>query len=92
MPFINFAELYAAGGTFDRQEVNYSSKDGVTTIYGGYAPCNDPERPDIDDMRWLIRRLIVTESGGTQTIECMWTRAPWNARASLETNYQYGRP
>lgn len=90
--FINFAELYASGGTFDRQEVNTSSKDGITTIYGGYSPIADPNNPNIEDAVWLIRKLVVTESGGTQTIECTWARAPWNRRSSNETIYQYGKP
>lgn len=90
--FINFAELYAAGGTFDRQEVNTSSKDGTTVIYGGYAPISNPDNPDIDDAVWLIRKLVVTESGGTQKIECTWAKAPWSERSNQETVYQYGKP
>ncbi len=90
--FINFAELYASGGTFDRQEVNMSSKDGTTTIYGGYSPIADPDNPNIEDAVWLIRKLVVTESGGTQTIECTWARAPWSRRSNNKTVYQYGKP
>ena len=92
LPFINFSEMYAAGGSFDRQVVETSSKDGTTTIYGGYSPGGDPEDPDIDDKIWLIRRLVVTESGGTQTIECTWARAPWSLRANQQTVYQFGKP
>lgn len=92
MAFINFAELYASGGTFDRQEVNTSSKEGTTTIYGGYSPISNPDDPNIDNAPWLIRRLIITESGGTQIIECTWTRAPWSARSNQETVYKFGKP
>lgn len=90
--FINFAELYGAGGTFDRQEVNNSSKDGTTTIYGGYSPIADPTDPNVDDALWLIRKLVVTESGGTQTIECTWAKAKWSERSNNATVYQYGKP
>lgn len=90
--FINFAELYASGGTFDRQEVNTSSKDGTTIIYGGYSPGGDPDDPDIDNKLWLIRKLVVTESGGTQTITCTWAKAPWSERSNNETVYQFGKP
>lgn len=87
-PFINFSELYNAGGSFARQEVN---ENGTTTvIYGGYAPSTEPT-PETDARGgWLIRRLVVTENGGVQNIECTWARGTWTDRASLE--YKYYRP
>ena len=75
--FINFAELYASGGTFDRQEVNTSSKDGTTTIYGGYSPIADPDDPNIEDAVWLIRKRA---------------KAKWSERSNQATIYQYGKP
>lgn len=87
-PFINFTELYSAGGSFDRQEVVEGS--GTSTVYGGYAPSAEPTPETAAKGGWLIRRLVVTESGGTQTIECTWARGSWDARASLE--YKYMKP
>ena len=89
--FINFTELYASGGTFDRQEVIKSSND-TTVIYGGYAPIADPNDPNVNDRVWLIRKLVITESVGVKTVECTWARAPWNRRSNIETKYQYGKP
>lgn len=91
-PFINFSEMYAAGGSFDMQEVNTDSQTGTQVIYGGYSPDDDPGDPDIYDKPWIIRRLVITESEGTQTIECTWTTAPWNRRANQETVYKFGKP
>lgn len=90
--FINFAELYASGGTFDRQEVNTSSQEGITVIYGGYSSITDPTNPGVDDCIWLIRKLVITKSGGTQTIECTWAKAPWSERDNESTVYQFGKP
>ncbi len=88
MPFINFTELYASGSTFDKQEV--IATDGLTTVYGGYAPSPDPT-PDTDAKgSWMIRRLIVEESGGIQTVTCTWARGSWDQRATL--TYKYGKP
>ena len=85
MNFINFSELYNAGGSFARQEVTASGT--TTTIYGGYAPNPEPDA-DTDAMPgWLIRRLVVTESGATQNIECTWARGSWDDRASLDYRY-----
>lgn len=92
MPFINFTEMCAARGSFDIQEVNAESKSGTTTIYGGYAPAPDPADPHVYDKQWLICRIVVTESGGTQNIQCTWARAPWNLRANPATVYQFGKP
>lgn len=84
--FINFAELYGSGGSFSRQEV--IENGGVTTIYGGYAPVADTGA-DTDALSgWLIRRLVVTESGSTQSIQCTWANGSWNGRASLDYTYQ----
>ena len=86
--FINYSEIYNSGGSFDRQEVIESGS--TTTIYGGYAPRPEPT-PDTDATNgWLVRRLVVTESGSTQSIECTWARGTWDDRASLE--YAYGKP
>lgn len=90
--FINFAELYAAGGTFDKQEVNTDSETGTKVIYGGYSPGGDPDDPVIYDMPWLIRRLVITETEGTQEIECTWARVSWNRRAAQDTVYKFGKP
>ena len=85
MAFINFSELYNAGGSFARQEVLQNGT--TTTIYGGYAPAPDPT-PDTDARKgWIVRKLIVEESGSTQRIQCLWARGTWDSRAELE--YQY---
>ena len=86
--FINFSELYNSGGSFSRQEVQ-KARD-TTIIYGGYAPRAEIS-PETDTMGgWLIRRLIVEESGGTQLIECGWAVGSWNDRASLD--YTFFKP
>lgn len=87
MPFINFSELYNAGGTFARQEVTVDGS--TTTIYGGYAP-----RPEISQdtdalTGWLIRKLVVVD-GNPQTITCGWATGSWNDRATL--NYTFFKP
>lgn len=85
-PFINFSELYNAGGSFSRQELitSGSGDNTVTTIYGGYAP--RPETgPETDSLAgWLIRRLVVTKDGQRQTVECTWAKGPWTDRATLD--------
>lgn len=84
-PFINFSELYNAGGSFARQEVIENGT--TTTVYGGYAPRNEAV-PETDDCAtWIIRRLVVTENGNIQDIECTWARGSWTDRASLDYNY-----
>lgn len=87
-PFINFSELYNSGGSFARQEVIENGT--TTTVYGGYSPCDDPT-PETDAKGgWLIRRLIVIETGGVQNIECTWAKGSWNNRANLE--YKFYKP
>lgn len=91
-PFINYSELYGAGGSFSKQEILTSTSGDITTttVYGGYAP--DPDMSNNTDARptWLIRRLVVIENGSTQNITCSWARGSWNDRASLI--YQYFKP
>lgn len=84
MAFINFSELYNAGGSFARQEV---IEDGAkTTIYGGYAPSAEPT-PETDNRQgWKIRKLVVVD-GNPQTITCTWARGTWADRANLEYKY-----
>lgn len=87
--FINYSELYSAGGSFSKQEITAvtSGSTTTTTIYGGYAPVDDPS-PDTDARpTWLIRRLVVVDNGTTQNIECTWARGSWNNRASLDYKY-----
>ena len=84
--FANFSELYASGGTFDKQEV--VGEDNVTTIYGGYAPFPEPSADTEGRNGWLIRRLIVIEDGNTQNIECTWATGSWAGRATLDYTYQ----
>lgn len=79
--FINFSELYNAGGSFAKQEVIVNGS--TTTIYGGYAPRPEPGQDTDACQTWLIRRMVVTENGSTQTVECTWARGSWNDRASL---------
>lgn len=87
-PFINFSELYNAGGSFSKQEVVQNGT--TTTVYGGYAPRSEAV-PETDNLQtWLIRRLVVTENGNVQNIECTWARGSWTDRASLE--YTYMKP
>lgn len=88
--FINFSELYNAGGSFARQEVIQNGT--TTTVYGGYAPSSEPTADTDASPGWVIRRLIVTENGGVQNIECTWARASWNDRASQETVYKFNLP
>lgn len=83
--FINFSELYNAGGSFAKQEVTVSGS--TTTIYGGYAPRPEPSQDTDACQNWLIRRLVVTENGTTQNIECTWARGSWDERDSLEYLY-----
>ena len=88
-PFINFSELFSAGGSFSKQEITTvtSGSTTTTTIYGGYSPVDDPS-PDTDARpTWLIRRLVVVDNGTTQQIICTWARGSWNNRASLEYKY-----
>ena len=86
--FINFSELYNSGGSFSKQEVIQNGT--TTTVYGGYAPRAEAV-PDTDNCpNWLIRRLVVTESGSVQNIECTWARGSWTDRATL--NYSYMKP
>lgn len=87
-PFINFTELYNAGGSFSKQEVLKSGS--TTTIYGGYAPRAEASDDTDDRQNWTIRRLVVTEYAGRQEIVCTWARGSWTARASLD--YSYYRP
>lgn len=83
--FINYTELYNAGGSFARQEVTVNGT--TTTIYGGYSPRNEIS-PDTDAMGgWLIRKLVVTENGNTQNIECSWSSGSWDDRATLKYGY-----
>lgn len=81
--FINYSELYAAGGSFARQEVIVSGS--TTTIYGGYAPCNDTNCDD--RTTWRIRKMVITESGSNQTVQCLWARGSWTNRATLTYGY-----
>ena len=84
MSFINFSELYNAGGSFARQEVIESG--GKTTIYGGYAPSADPT-PETDSRQgWKIRKLVVID-GNPQTITCMWATGTWAGRYDLVYKY-----
>lgn len=48
-PFINFSELYNAGGSFAKQEVIQNGTNN--TVYGGYAPRTEavPETDDFTD-------------------------------------------
>lgn len=91
-PFINFTELYNSGGSFAKQEVltTTSGDTTVTTVYGGYAPCADTSSETDARPTWLIRRLVVIDTGTTQNITCTWARGSWNNRASLE--YKYFKP
>ena len=88
-PFINFTELYNAGGSFAKQEVTEvaSGNTTTTTVYGGYSPVADPGNDTDANPNWIIRRLVVVSNGTSQTITCMWARGPWNDRASLEFTY-----
>ena len=86
--FPNFSELYASGGTFDKQEV-LETNNG-TIIYGGYAPAPEPSDETDDRNGWLIRRLVVTETGSVQTIECTWATGTWTDRTNLD--YTYHKP
>ncbi len=88
MAFINFSELYAAGGTFDLQEVNDGGN--ITVVYGGYAPKPEPGNDTEACQTWLIRRLVVTESSNKQHVECTWARGSWTDRATL--TYKFGKP
>ena len=85
--FINFSELYNAGGSFAKQEVTVSGS--TTTIYGGYSPIADPAAA-ASAPNWIIRKTTVTENGTTQTIVTMWARGSWDDRATL--TYQYSLP
>lgn len=90
--FINFSELYNAGGSFAKQEVVESTSNNTTTttIYGGYAPVGSID-PSTDELpTWIIRRTIVVDNGTTQTITCAWAKGSWTNRASLE--YSYHKP
>ena len=89
MSFINFTELYNAGGSFAKQEV-ISSTSGTTTtttVYGGYAPSGDPVQATDALPNWVIRRMVVVENGDRQEITTTWAKGSWNDRASLEYNY-----
>ncbi len=92
MPFINYSELYAAGGSFSKQEIltSTSGDTTTTTIYGGYAPGSDLSHDTDARPTWLIRRLVVVDNGTTQNITCTWARGSWNNRASLV--YAYYKP
>lgn len=84
-PFINYSELYNAGGSFSKQEV---IRNGDTTvIYGGYAPRAEAVPATDDCPTWLIRRMVATEDGVVQTIECTWARGSWTDRATLDYTY-----
>lgn len=89
MAFINYSELYNSGGSFARQEVIETSEGAakVTTVYGGYAPCPEPNADTDARPTWLIRRLVVSDTGVKQDITCTWARGSWNDRASLEYKY-----
>lgn len=91
-PFINFSELYNSGGSFAKQEVTTvtSGTTTTTTIYGGYAPADEPGNETDARPTWLIRRLVVVDNGTTQDIECTWARGSWNDRATLD--YTYYKP
>ena len=90
--FINFSELYNAGGSFSKQEVTAvtSGTTTTTTVYGGYSPSAVPGVETDALPNWLIRRLVVVDNGTTQEIECTWARGSWNGRAALE--YTYYKP
>lgn len=88
-PFINFSELYAAGGTFDKQFVD-TREEGTTIIYGGYSPNPNPELNPEAMPNWLIRRLIVIETRSGQEITCMWAKGSWDEKETL--TYRYGKP
>lgn len=84
MAFINFSELYNAGGSFARQEV--IENGNTTTIYGGYAPSAEPT-PETDNRQgWKIRKLVVVD-GNPQTITCMWAKGTWAGRHDLVYKY-----
>ena len=84
MAFINFSELYNAGGSFARQEV--IEDGGTTTIYGGYAPSAEPTAETDNRQGWKICKLVVID-GNPQTITSMWARGTWADRHSLDYKY-----
>lgn len=88
MPFINFTELYNAGGSFARQVVTVSGN--TTTIYGGYAPRAEISHETEAMGGWLIRKLVVVDDGTTQDITCGWASGAWSDRASLQ--YTFFKP
>lgn len=84
MAFINFSELYNAGGSFARQEV---IEDGAkTTIYGGYAPSAEPTEATDYRQGWKICKLVVID-GNPQTTTCMWGKGTWAGRYSIDYKY-----
>ena len=87
--FINFSELYNAGGSFAKQEVTVSGS--TTTIYGGYSPVADPSAAD-SAAGWVIRKTVVTENGSTTTIVNTWARGSWDDRDSLTYAYRLPDP
>lgn len=90
--FINFTELYNAGGSFSKQEVVSSATGGstTTTIYGGYAPSGDAVRATDSLPNWIIRRTVVVDDGTRQQITTTWAKGSWDDRAALE--YSYYKP
>ena len=84
MAFINFSELYNAGGSFARQEV--IEDGGITTIYGGYAPSAEPTDDTDNRQGWKICKQVV-EAGNPQTITCMWAKGTWAGRYDLVYKY-----
>lgn len=85
MAFINFSELYNAGGSFARQEV--IEDGGTTTIYGGYAPSAEPTDDTDNRQGWKIRKLVVIDGGSRQDITCMWATGTWAGRYDLVYKY-----
>lgn len=85
MAFINYTELYNAGGSFARQEV--IENGSTTTIYGGYAPAAEPTEATDNRQGWKIRKLVVVEGNGRQDITSTWANGSWADRATLDYKF-----